>query len=113
MEGEIDETIDMLDVVARWSVMGRIETSVYRKPTNTNRYLNFRSNHPKNDCKAGIMSGMVHRAFRYCSTDEALKAELKFVKDTFIYINDYPVDFVEKHIERMAERMNESERIVL
>ena len=28
MEGEVDETIDMLDVVARWSVMGRIETSV-------------------------------------------------------------------------------------
>ena len=26
------------------------------------------------------------------------------MKDTFIY-NDYPADFVEKHIERMAERM--------
>ena len=64
MEVEDSGRIDMLDVQMEWNAEGRIKTSVYRKPTNMNRYMHAKSTHQQN-CKVGVMCTMVTRAFRY------------------------------------------------
>ncbi|KFD63872.1 hypothetical protein M514_23863, partial [Trichuris suis] len=56
----------------------RLKTTVYRKPTNTDGYLNYHSHHPKS-VKTGIVTGIVDRAFHLCDA-EFLDAELKHIK---------------------------------
>ena len=46
IEREADHTLPFLDRLVRRNKHGDFSTSVYRKPTNSNRYLNFRSDHP-------------------------------------------------------------------
>jgi hypothetical protein len=36
-------------------------TKVYRKEIHTQRYVNWRSNHPRN-CLLGVLKGLMHRA---------------------------------------------------
>jgi hypothetical protein len=59
---------------------------VYRKPTNTNLYLNSNSqHHPSN--KQAVLSTLVHRARSLCD-QESLHGELEFLRTTFRK-NDY------------------------
>ena len=50
-ETEKDNSIAFLDVIVTrvtgktWS-QGKLCTTIYRKPTHTNRYINFKSHHP-------------------------------------------------------------------
>jgi hypothetical protein len=54
---------------------------VYRKPTDTNLYLNTNSHHhPSN--KQAVLSTLIHRARVLCHED-SLQAELAFLKDVF------------------------------
>jgi len=46
METEINGSIPFLDVLVKRGTTGQISTSVYRKTTHTDRYLNYRSEHP-------------------------------------------------------------------
>ena len=46
IEKEADHTLPFLDTIVRRNQRGKFSTSVYRKPTNSNRYLNFRSDRP-------------------------------------------------------------------
>ena len=95
MEVEENGRIDMLDVQMEWNAEGKVETTVYRKPTNSNRYLHAKSNHPQN-CKVRVMCTLIIRAFRYCSTKELFEKEVEFVKDSFIN-SGYSVRFTEKN----------------
>ena len=48
-------------------------TSVYRKPSHTDRYLHFSSNHPLQS-KLATLNSLKIRAHNYCSTPELLKS---------------------------------------
>ncbi|KFD68190.1 hypothetical protein M514_19672 [Trichuris suis] len=78
----------------------KLKTTVYRKQTNTDRYLNYHSHHPKS-VKIGIVTGMVDRAFNLCDA-EFLDAELKDIKRSLIR-NDYPRRLVDSCVGRRLE----------
>ena len=46
-----------------------IESTVYRKPTHTDRYLDYNSNHPIT-AKLSVVYTLIHRAKQVCSTPE-------------------------------------------
>uniref|UniRef100_A0A5S6QFI1 Reverse transcriptase domain-containing protein n=1 Tax=Trichuris muris TaxID=70415 RepID=A0A5S6QFI1_TRIMR len=81
MEIETEGKLPFLDVL----VMRKdthLTTRVYRKPTNSDGYLNFYSNHPL-EVKRGIITGMVDRAARICD-EEFLNEELDFNYKTML-----------------------------
>jgi hypothetical protein len=71
----------------------RIQTSVYRKPTHSNRYLNFKSHHSLEN-KKSVMRTLINRAFTHCTDDIKLKKELNYLRDILIE-NNYPLKLVE------------------
>ena len=86
MEVESAGKIAFLDVQVERKGF-RLITSVYRKPTHTDRYLNYRSNHHPRT-KMGIISCLKKRAFNICS-DRYLHQELCRLQDVF-QANGFP-----------------------
>ena len=74
----------------------KIITSVYRKPTHTDRYLDFNSNHPKS-AKHAVVRALTNRAKNVCSSPELLAKEgLKY--------NNYPKWMIDQHGSDSSER---------
>ena len=67
MEMEVNNSIAFLDVLISKN-NNRLTTTVYRKPTHTDRYLNYRSNHHPL-LKSGIINCLKERAINVCSED--------------------------------------------
>ena len=65
MEIENNNSIAFLDVLVSKN-NSRLTTTVYRKPTHTDRYLNYRSNHHPL-IKSGIIKCLRNRALNVCS----------------------------------------------
>ena len=93
---EIEEngTIPFLDVLVKRCDDGHFETSVYRKKTSTDLYINWKSHAPV-QWKSSTLKGLVKRAILISSTTEAMEQELEHLKQVFCKINDYPRKFVE------------------
>ena len=86
MEIEEERRILFLDVPVQRSG-NELTTSVFRKKTHTERYLNFRSYH--HPCiKTGTISYLKNRAHNICS-EEALETEVKHLTTAF-QSNRYP-----------------------
>ena len=107
-EVEKDGTIAFLDVNVIKKDDGTFTTSVYRKKTDTNLYINWKAFAPK-QWKIGTLKGMFRRAFLICSEQEGLDAEISHLKHVFIKINGYPKKVVYETLAQIA-RWNE-ERI--
>ena len=67
---------------------GKLLTKVYRKPTHTQQYINWVSNHPKN-MLLGVLKGLIHRAHVLCDRKEDLLEELSLLKD-FLFAMGIP-----------------------
>jgi hypothetical protein len=77
------EDIHFLDLDIYRRLDGSLGHKVYRKPTDTNLYLNDKSHHhPSN--KQAVLSTLIHRARALCDED-SLQAELVFLRDVFKY----------------------------
>ena len=59
-----------------------IHTTVYRKPTYTDRYLDWNSNHPIST-KGYVIQALTHRAIMVCSTPELLAKEMDYLHKVF------------------------------
>jgi hypothetical protein len=59
----------------------KLNTYVYRKATDSGRYLNFKSNHPTS-VKVGVVSCLLLRAETHCSKEKTNSKELKHIKIT-------------------------------
>ncbi|KAK4880785.1 hypothetical protein RN001_008931 [Aquatica leii] len=57
-----------------------METTVYRKPTHTGRYLNFESNH-STSTKRGEVKSLIDRAYRLCNSEKGLQEEIKNIRN--------------------------------
>ncbi|KFD61300.1 hypothetical protein M514_26548 [Trichuris suis] len=77
----------------------RLKTTVYRKPTHSDRYLHFSSHHPRS-VFTGIIRGMVDRALSICDA-EFLEGELRHIKRT-LSSNGCPNNLVSSVIRRMT-----------
>ncbi|CAM9382875.1 unnamed protein product, partial [Heterosigma akashiwo] len=74
--------LPFLDVLVVRNEDGSFTTTVYRKPTHSDRYLHWTSNHPVKDKLSGIRT-LVYRANHYCSTASLKMAELTHLRKTF------------------------------
>ena len=86
----------------------KIETTVYRKSTDTGIYLNWFSFAP-NTWKRGTLKNLVHRAYNICSTEYLLKKELLHLEKIFISKNNYPrwvIKQILTQVEKQQERNN-------
>ena len=79
--------IPFLDTFPRPS-SNQITISVYRKPTHTDRYLDFNSNHPKST-KCAVVRALTDRAKNVCSSPELLAEEMDHLGKVLRY-NNYP-----------------------
>ncbi len=97
MEEESERQIPFLDVMVN-RIGPQAQTSVYRKPTHTDRYINYNSNHPKSVLRATLCS-MRNRANKICS-GETRKEEILHLKKVF-GSNGYPRAFIQSAIKRI------------
>ena len=73
-------SLPFLDVIFTRNTNGSLSHSVYRKPTHSDRYLNYRSFHGP-AIKSSVCRTLVHRAHSICDDDESIGKELDHIKD--------------------------------
>jgi hypothetical protein len=106
-EVEKDRTINFLDVLIKHEEDGSFTTTVYRKPTHSDRYLHFSSDHPLQQ-KLSVIHTLKYRAHAYCSNDVLLQAELQHLASTFL-LNGFPENMVNEILFDSA--MNEAPKL--
>ena len=96
MELEKESFLPFLDVGITKSE-GKLITKVYRKPTHTQQYISWASNHPKN-MLLGVLKGLIHRAHILCDMKADFLEELALLRNVFVS-NGYPEKLVVKTLE--------------
>ena len=101
LEVEREGFLPFLDVGIT-SLDGRLKTKVYRKPTHTQQYIYWNSNHPKN-MLLGVLKGLIHRAHVICDEKKVLLEELELLRNVFI-CNGYPEHLVSATLKESWRR---------
>ena len=101
LEIEKENFLPFLDV-GMTKCGGKLITKVNRKPTHTQQYVHWNSNHPKN-MMLGVLKGLIHRAHVLCDKKEDLLEELELLKNVFIS-NGYPEKLVLKTVKKSWEK---------
>ena len=78
-----DGSIPFLDLLITPKADGTLTTKVYRKPTHTDQYLQWDSNHNL-AAKYSVINTLTHRARTLCSTPESIKQELEHLEKVLI-----------------------------
>ncbi|XP_064614661.1 uncharacterized protein LOC135478316 [Liolophura sinensis] len=104
MEQECNKTIPFLDVLIS-KRNDKLLTSVYRKPTHSDQYVNYQSNQP-NRIKRGIISILTKRALQISSIN--LQEEINHLKTAFTTQNRYPPQLVERTISKTLNPANKT-----
>ena len=68
METESDGHLPCLEYLVTRDENGQLKTTIYRKPTNTDRYLHYRSAHPQY-VKTGVIQCLTSRVNKICSNN--------------------------------------------
>ena len=79
-EAKEDGPIPFLDTIIRPEEDGRFTIGVYRKPTHTDLYLPWDSNH-NIAAKYSVINTLTHRAHTICSTPELAEQELQHLEE--------------------------------
>ena len=77
-----------------------IETTIYRKPTNSDIYLNWKSFSPCS-CKHGTLKTIIRRAYLICSKPDYLQEELDHIAYIFEKFNNYPKWVIKQLLEEV------------
>ena len=100
---KINSKIAFLDVLLLREGQNII-TTVFRKVTNSNIYLNWNSFCPQS-WKRGSLKSLVQRAHLICSTQDLLKTELDHIPKVFLERNNFPL-WVIKQIFGEEDQIN-------
>ena len=101
-EIELNSQIDFLDVLIK-KTNDKFLTTVYRKTTFKDNYLNFQS-HCNKWRKVGLIKTLYHRTYQICSP-EFFNDEIKNIKE-ILRKNGYAETLVKRVIESQSKRMN-------
>ena len=101
VEIEKDGSLPFLDVLVNRQIDGSFRTSVYRKPTHSDRYLAYQSNHPPH-VKRGVIKCLVDRAYNLCDS-YSLTAEVEHIRRVLIK-NSYPKSMITAMMKRKRSR---------
>ena len=82
-----------------------ILTTVYRKVTNNDVYLNSYSFCPR-EWKRRAFRYLAQRAYIICSSSHLLKEELKHLEDVFVLKNNFLIWVVKKILNEEKENIN-------
>ena len=107
-EVEKNNNIAFLDVKIVRKQDGKFITSIYRKDTVTNLYINWKAFSPKS-WKIGTLKGMFRRAFLVCSEKNDLEKELSHLKFVFTKINRYPGKVVYSTLQSVKKNLEKSQ----
>ena len=77
-----------------------IETTVYRKPTNSDIYFNWKSFSPCS-WKRGTLKTIIRRAYLICSTPDYLQEESDHMAYVFEKFNNYPKWVIRQLLEKV------------
>ncbi|BHF62151.1 hypothetical protein SprV_0100513200 [Sparganum proliferum] len=106
-EEEHDEQLPFLDVLVTRTPNGELNTTVYRKATNTTRILNYHSDHPMAH-KRSCVRTLFQRVKTHCSEPEGRVRELRHLRDQLAR-NGYPNSFVSRCLCTRPRRINGGE----
>ena len=95
MEQEKDGKFHVFDI-ALIRTDGTVHTTVYRKPSTSDRYLHFTSFQAWHEKTAAIHK-LTLRAVKYCSTQQLLDQEMAHITKVFTD-NGFPVESIQKII---------------
>ncbi|XP_067660204.1 uncharacterized protein [Haliotis asinina] len=95
LETETNGQLPFLDVLVTRAPDNKIETSVYRKPTHSDQYIHFDSNHPLKT-QTGIISTLTRRAINLSPISPS--GEIEHLRRVFTKFNHYPPKLVDKMI---------------
>ena len=101
LEHETSDCISFLDVLVTRNEEGTIETSMYRKGTFSGLYMKFDSFVPHH-FKKNLISGLLNRAWKICSSYELFYRELNIIKE-ILMSNGFPVRFLNRHIRKFLD----------
>ena len=87
-EAKQDGSMPFLDTLVTPQEDGTLTTSVYRKPTHIDLYLQWDSHHNL-ACKYSVINTLTHRAKAVCSNSQAAWKELKHLHEV-LYECKYP-----------------------
>ena len=83
-----DGSMPFLDTLVIPQEDGTLTTRVYRKPTNTDQYLQWDSHHNL-ALKYSVINTLTHRAKAVCSSSKLLEEELKHLDEVLKQWNQY------------------------
>ena len=95
VEKESDEQLPFLDILLTREEGSSISTSVYRKTTHTDQYLNFESHHPVAH-KRAVVKTLLRRAEALSSSGVSRVEEEKHVTKA-LQKNGYSISFICRH----------------
>nr|VZI20302.1 unnamed protein product [Spirometra erinaceieuropaei] len=105
-EEEQEQQLPFLDVLVRRNLNGELETTVYRKATNTTKLLSFHSNHPVAH-KRSCVKTLFKRIQTHCSKPEDRAREARYLLDQFV-LNGYPRAFISRCLRGRHQRTRTS-----
>ena len=105
LKGEVGKTVDFLDITLSLD-SGRLETSVFIKPTDSKRYLNRRSDHTTHTF-GGIPFSQFRRAVVISSNEEERQKSVEYMEKKFIDSGYSPTELQESKARALALDRNE------
>ena len=99
-----DGSIPFLDTIVKPEADGTLSTTVYRKPTHTDQYLQWDSHHHLS-AKFNVVHTLSHRASTVCSKPELLQKEKDYLRNALTKCN-YP----KWALGKVEKRLNKSTR---
>lgn len=93
-EVEIDSCISFLDIKIKRCM--EFVTSIYRKPTFSGIYMNFKSHAPI-EYKKGLINCLLYRIFNLCTNWDIIHREINNLK-AILLRNKYPLNFIDYHV---------------